>query len=159
MPVERRNPIPRGRYWLAAVDEQAVRWFDTWLRQHDTTVRVVKREPHEGTFGFGIEPGAVLWNPSTWEWGAVGHAQWVWFLFDVTEPTTRWESGIKGLGAFPNVVKSASNPNAPTITTAADTVQRPAPVTASAWLADMFSDWKTVALIAAVAYVATRKRQ
>ena len=158
MALERRNPIPRGRYWLAAVDQQAILWFDTWLRQHDTTVRVVKREQHEGTFGFGLEPGAVLWDTSTWQWGAVGHSQWVWYLFDVLEPTPRWTAGVKGLGAFPNVVKSAANPTAPAIATAADTVQRPKPVAASDWLGEIFSDWKTVAVVAAALYFASRRR-
>ena len=152
MPVERRNPLPVGRYWVAAMDTRAMQWLDTWFRQNATNVKVVKKEEHTGSFGFGLEPDSSLLNPSTWTWGAVGHGKWDWYLFDVLQPTLRWKSGIQGLSPWPNVVRSAVNPTGPDVATAADTVQKPPDVTLTDWVSDVLTDVKTVAIIAAALY-------
>lgn len=101
MAIERRNPVPKGRYWVDIIDTPinpgARLAFVAWIAQNAGNVVVVKREQ----FG-ALETGVPR----------------DWYLFDVKLPV-KWELN-KGFG-LPTIVKSAENPTAPVVTKAADT--------------------------------------
>ena len=141
MTIERKSPIPVGRYWVDAIDDTAVLFADAWLNRHSKTVKQLKREETPGT-----GPFAPSWAPRR-----------VWYLFDVLQPTDRWQA-VKGLG-LPNIVRSQTAPNAPVVTTSADTATRPPPSTLSDFLPNFDSgDLKTLALVALGLYWLTKGR-
>jgi hypothetical protein len=137
MAIERRNPVPKGRYWVDIIDTKsypgARLFFHAWLARNRGKVEVVKKE----SFGALITGAARDW-----------------YLFDVKIPVT-WEKG-QGFG-LPTIVKSAENPTAPVVTTSADTGTRPPPPPSlSEQLSDMFADAKTIAFMALAVYVLTQ---
>jgi hypothetical protein len=98
--LERRNPIPAGRYWMDATGDPAIDKLDAWLVAHTDTVRVVTSEFDRGSAGPFSNPTPV---------------QFV--IFQVSAPTRS-----DGLPSYPNIAT-------PDIQTSADTVQRPPPET------------------------------
>lgn len=72
MAIERRNPLPPGRYWQDIL-EQHVASFREWLQSNKAVVRVVAAESH----------------PRDGDWPARE-----WYLFEVSAPTpwqaTKW---------------------------------------------------------------------
>jgi hypothetical protein len=96
--LERRNPIPTGRYWIDAMGNAAIDKLDAWLVANKATLRLATSEYDPG------EAGAFT-NPMP--------AQFV--IFEVLSPTP-----ANGLPAYPNVAT-------PSVQTRADTVQRPEP--------------------------------
>jgi len=66
--VERRNPLPVGRYWIDIFDSQE-NAFRAWLNEHKGSVRVITTESYpSSTFG--------------------GYEGRVWRLFEVTAPVS-----------------------------------------------------------------------
>lgn len=133
MAIERRNPVPKGRYWVDVIDTKsypgARLFFSAWLARNRSAVVVVKKESY----------GSLI----------TGAAR-DWYLFDVMTPVT-WEKG-QGFG-LPTIVRSAENPKAPVVTTAADTgVRPPPPPPFSDQISNIFDDFKTVGLIALAIY-------
>lgn len=96
--LERRNPIPPGRYWMDPTGNPAIDKVDAWLAEHNTTVVLTASEYDDG------EQGRVFKDPPT---------QFV--IFEVKQPTPS-----NGLPSFPNVAP-------PEIQSMADTVRRPPP--------------------------------
>jgi hypothetical protein len=143
MAVERRNPLPIGRYWVDILDTPRAKtsrifFFDAWLAQHRNEVKVIKKE----------EKGTTLWSL---DYTGIRDN---WYLFDVVKPV-EWPRD-KGFG-FPSIVQSPTAPNAPPVTSSADTVQRPPVATATDMFADLFADAKTVALVLGALYLMSRK--
>jgi len=130
MAMQRKNPVPPGKYWVDQF-EQRILEFDMWLRRNDDKVKVIKREEF-----------ARLWNGR----------QRVWYLFQVQQPV-KWE---KGWG-FPTIAQSAENPTAPVVEKPDDTVTKPPPPLGPIeQLESLFEDAKTVAFIALLAYLWTQ---
>lgn len=98
MPVERRNPLPPGTYWVD-VPPPTSRWneFRAWLSRHKQSVTVLKQR--------AIQPG---WDETFDSAKAV-----MWVLFKVHRPVP-WE----GPG-LPTIAEQAD------ATEPADTLQRP----------------------------------
>jgi hypothetical protein len=128
MAVERRNPLPVGRYWVDQFETvgpgAGILGFDMWLRRHDNEVRLLKREDFPAGF-----------------WGGPKHR--VWYLFQVEQPVP-WERGW----GFPTIVQSPAAPTAPPVTSSADTAQTPPPEPGPMQqLEDLFGDAKTVLVV------------
>ena len=82
MAIERRSPIPVGRYWVDCQGNPAITQFDIWRRSYST---VVVEETEGDTTGD---------NPE----------QFV--IFHLTAPTMRWEQMAGGIG-FPTVAPAS----------------------------------------------------
>lgn len=140
MAVERRNPLPVGRYWIDVIDTRArpglrLR-FAEWLGANRGNVRVVRREQ----FG-GLLTGAPR----------------DWYLFEVTTPAT-WPS-TAGFG-FPSIARSDTAPSAPEVTTAADTAKLPPPERSMGQrLSDLMSGASTLGVIALGIYLLSQMRR
>lgn len=150
MPFERRNPIPVGRYWIDATGWITPPRLALWFLDAEKTrktVRVLKRETHDPQAVWSpLSPLQDPSDPST----TTSHGPWEWWLFEVLEPTPRWD--IKGVG-FPNVVQSPTAPTAPAVQSSADTIDRPKEVSISEYFGDMLSGAKGIIGIAILAYV------
>jgi hypothetical protein len=94
--LERRNPIPPGRYWIDALGDPAMDKLNNWLVAHRSTLRLLASEYEKGEAG-------PFSNPVPSEWA----------LFEVVQPTP-----LDGLPSFPTVAT-------PGVTSRGDTVQRP----------------------------------
>lgn len=134
MAIQRKNPVPKGRYWVDIIDTKTNPgcrlYFSSWLLRNSKKVKVVKVE-HFGALYSGADRD--------------------WYLFDVLEPVT-WENG-KGFG-LPTIVQSGENPTAAPVATAADTATRPEPPAGPLeQLSELFTDAKTVLLIVAAAWL------
>lgn len=128
MTIERRNPLPKGRYWVDIVDSPkfpgARITFSGWLTRN-SGVKVIKRESF----------GALV----------TGKAR-DWYLFEVLQPVV-WERN-RGWG-FPSIVQSPENPTAPKVEKPEDTAQRPPPPTIRDAAGELFGDlspWAWLAL-------------
>lgn len=142
MAVERRNPLPVGRYWIDIIDEPGAKssrifFFDSWLIRNSTAVKVLKKE----------ELGTTLWSL---DYSGIRRN---WYLFEVLSPVD-WPRD-KGFG-FPSIVKSPQAPNAPAVTSSTDTAQRPPEPTWQDSLNNMLGDAKTLAFVAIGIYLLTK---
>jgi len=148
MAVQRKNPVPPGKYWVDMFDTigpgGGILGFDAWLRRNDDKVKLLKREEHGATFA---------WDPFSGE-PATGSRRRVWYLFQVQQPVA-W---TKGWG-FPTIVSTGDNPsppNKPEPQTSDDTVQKPTIPGPMEQLSEMFSDAKTVLVIIAAVWLFTQ---
>jgi hypothetical protein len=135
--IERRNPVPKGRYWVDIIDTRtnpaARLYFSSWLLRNSKKVKVVK-----------VENYGALYSGANRDW----------YLFDVLDPVT-WETG-KGFG-LPTIVQSPENPNAPVVTKPEDTATKPPPPAGPLeQLETMFEDAKTVVLIGLALWLFTQ---
>ncbi len=96
--LERRNPVPTGRYWISVIGNPAIDKLDAWLVEHKDSVRLTASEFDPG------EAGAFA-NPVPQQF----------VIFQLLKPTP-----LNGLPVYPNVAT-------PDVQTLADTVQRPEP--------------------------------
>lgn len=140
MAIERRNPLPVGRYWVDIVETRAHPGlriaFASWIARNRSTVRVVRREQ----FG-GLLTGAPR----------------DWYLFDVAA-LVDWPA-TAGFG-FPSVVRSPSAPTAPEVRQASDTVQLPPPEPSMGQrLTDLMSGASTLGVIALGIYLLSTMRR
>lgn len=98
MAMQRKNPLPPGRYWIF-IQKQSLDIFELWLKKNADIVTVEKREDSGGMRPF-VNP-----NES-------------YFIFNVKEATI-WPRGV----GFPNIADSATKqaadvvqrPPAPTV--------------------------------------------
>lgn len=135
--IERRSPLPVGRYWVDIIDRGGqVLEFDGWLKraQASGNVALLKRES-KGTTTWSLDYSGV---------------RYTFYLFDVLNPIA-WPRN-KGWG-FPSIAQSATAPNAPKIEKADDTGSRPTVPGPLEQLNEIFTDAKTIALIAVGAYI------
>lgn len=143
MAIERRNPLPVGRYWVDIVEPKTggvLLKFDAWLARNSSKVKVVKRE----------QKGTTLWSLDT------SGKRYDWVLFDVLSPV-EWPR-TSGFG-LPTIVQSPTAPTAAPVTSSADTVQRPPEPTISSVFEGFAGDVKTVALIALGLYFLMNQRK
>jgi hypothetical protein len=143
MAVERRNPVPPGTYWVDQFDQAGgkrgtgILGFDAWLKRNDDKVKLLKREEF---------PSAVLpeFTNLVFNDNATAGPRRVWYLFKVEQPVP-WEIGW----GFPTIATTGTTPNAlPSVTTSDDTVTKPKVPTFTENLEEIFSDVKTVAVVA-----------
>lgn len=140
MAVERRNPLPVGRYWIDVIDTRArpglrLR-FAEWLGGNRSSVRVVRREQ----FG-GLLTGAPR----------------DWYLFEVMSPVT-WPA-TAGFG-YPSIARSETAPTAPEVRQASDTAQMPPPEPSMGQrLTDLMSGASTLGVIALGIYLLAQMRR
>lgn len=96
MAMERRDPVPKGRYWLFLLEGEEETWGE-WVTDHAATVRVVATERKTK-----LSP----WRPAIFstrpDLSIIMEEGGSWVLFDVLAPTP-WV----GLG-FPTIVTDAS---------------------------------------------------
>jgi len=90
--LERRDPLPPGRYWIYVLEDELEDWSE-WSRAHAATVHVVASEQKTKLAPFTPAVFATRWDGSIIMDGAGA-----WFLFDVSAPTP-WV----GFG-FPTIV-------------------------------------------------------
>jgi len=132
MAVERRNPLPVGRYWVDILDPPKsttshILLFDAWLAGNRDKV-ALRRKEERGTTLWSLDYSGVRDN---------------WYLFDVLEPV-EWPRD-RGFG-FPTIAQSPTAPKAPKVETSADTVQRPPEPSISDDFSRLFDDIKTGAV-------------
>ena len=134
MAIERRNPLPRGRYWVDIIDRKGeVLAFEIWLMKNADKLKLLKRED-KGTTTFSTDYSGVRYS---------------FFLFDVLEPV-KWPRD-KGFG-FPSIAQSEFQPQAPKIEKSEDTGVRPKVPGPFDMLAKALGDAKTLAIIGLALY-------
>ena len=138
MPIERRNPLPKGRYWVDIIDRKGeVLAFEFWLIKNAAKLKLLKRED-KGTTTFSTDYSGIRYS---------------FFLFDVLEPV-EWPRN-KGWG-FPSIAQSEFQPTAPKIEKSEDTGVRPKVPGPLESLTEALSDAKTFTLIALAIYAFTQ---
>lgn len=96
MAVERREPLPAGRYWIYILEDELEDW-DEWAEDNALTVHVVASE--RKTKLPSHAPAVMVTRPDL---SIIMEAAGAWFLFDVLSPTP-WV----GFG-FPTIVTDRS---------------------------------------------------
>jgi hypothetical protein len=136
--------LPVGRYWIDIIDppntlHPRIVGFEGWLDVNGLAgkTKLLRRE----------ELGSTLWSLD------YSGTRRNWYLFEVFEPVEFPHD--RGWG-YPSIVQSPTAPNAPVVTSSADTLTRPPPQTASDALSELFSDAKGIVGIALLAYLFTR---
>lgn len=146
MALERRNPLPPGKYWIDQFEAKGgILRFDAWLRRESKTVRVLQREEHPADLTAAWDP---IFHPG--EGGSVARKLRVWYLFEVLKPTL-FE---KGLG-LPTIVPTSTQ--APPVTKSDDTVTKPKVEEPRDVFARLAGDAKTILLVGGLLYLLTRK--
>lgn len=113
MAMERRDPVPPGRYWITLKRSEMDQWRE-WLIENSTKVSVVASEAQF------VSPDGWLWaaRPEAILPGTDGIIKTIaaeWILFDVKSPV-KWI----GLG-LPTIVTD------PTVRSTTDVITAPAP--------------------------------
>lgn len=137
MAIERRSPLPNGRYWVDIIDRRGEALeFDAWIQRgvNAGKLALINREQK---------------GQSTWSLDYSG-VRYVFYLFDVLQPV-EWPKG-KGWG-FPSIARSEAHPMAPEVTKAEDTGVRPTVPGTFDTITDLLGDAKTLALVAIGIYL------
>jgi len=118
MTMQRKNPVPAGRYWID-VFQQKIPMFESWLARNKDLITVEQRTPFGEVYGFS--------------------AYRVWYLFTVkSTPGPIFPQRIFGYPTFADAQ----------IKTADDTAKLPPPVPGpGTMIADFFDDIKTGAIV------------
>lgn len=101
MAMERRDPVPVGRYWLYVKKEELGTWQD-WAHANAPNVAVVATETQFATpdgWIWAATPEAAL--PGTD--GIIKDARGEWILFDVRAPVPWVKLGLPTIVTDPNV--------------------------------------------------------
>ncbi len=110
--LERKNPLPKGRYWTDVFDKQLAAW-NAWAiaNVESGKAKIVKAE------NFTADPlRSGEWLPSFLQPDNAGSIPArLWVLFDVLEPAT-WNA--QQMGFYPTIAT-------PDVKTSADTAQNP----------------------------------
>ena len=109
MALERRDPLPAGRYWQFLLEDEGPAWAK-WTHDHSSTVRVIATERKMKLSPY--RPAIMVTRPDL---SIIMEEGGAWVLFDVLAPTP-WV----GLG-YPTIVTD------PTITRSEQVEQAPAP--------------------------------
>ena len=76
MPLERRNPLPAGRYWLF-LDQAAAPLFDDWKASHRDAVKLARTSFDADTgyswYVFSVSK-PVPWQPESFGWPNIADA-------------------------------------------------------------------------------------
>jgi hypothetical protein len=136
MAVERRDPLPPGRYWIYVLEDELEDW-DEWSREHSATVRVVASERKKKLSPF--VPAIFVTRPDL---SIIMEEAGAWFLFDVTAPTA-WV----GFG-FPTIVTDM------TIIRSEQVEQAPDPLPDDQLAKDIWGELKGLVLLAGGIYLA-----
>lgn len=137
MTIERRSPLPVGRYWVDIIDRRGeVLEFDSWIKRGvaDGKLALINSE-QKGTKLWSLDNSGVLYT---------------FYLFDVLEPV-EWPKN-KGWG-YPSVARSEAHPTAPEVKTATDTGVRPTVPGPIDTITDLLGDAKTLAFVAIGIYL------
>ena len=135
MAVERRDPLPPGRYWIYVLEDELEDW-DEWARDHSGAVHVVASERQTTLSPY--TPAVMATRP---DGSIIMDAAGAWILFDVMAPTP-WV----GFG-FPTIVTD------PTITRSEQIVQAPAPDPDDQLAKDVWDEVKGLVLLAGGIYL------
>lgn len=141
MAIERRNPLPKGRYWVDIIDRKGeVLAFEMWLMRNADKLKVINKED-KGTTTFSSDYSGI---------------RYTFFLFDVLEPV-EWPRN-KGWG-FPSIAQSEFQPTAPKIEKSEDTGSRPKVPGPLDTITEAMSDAKTFAIVALAIYLLTQSNR
>ncbi len=135
MAVERREPLPPGRYWIYILEDELGDW-DEWARAHSATVRVVATERKTALPSHA--PAVMVTRPDL---SIIMDAAGAWVLFDVLTPTP-WI----GFG-FPTIVTDRS------ITQSSHVEQAPDPEPDDQLASDLWGEVKGLVLLAGGIYL------
>lgn len=136
MAIERRDPLPVGRYWIYVLEDELDGW-DEWAREHSTSVRVVATERKKKLPEF--RPAIFSTRPDL---SIILDEAGAWILFDVLSPTP-WV----GFG-LPTIVTDMS------ITQSSQVEQAPDPVPDDQLAKDVWDEVKGLVLLAGGIYLA-----
>lgn len=134
MAVERRDPLPAGRYWTFVLEDELGDW-QRWVSSQVPLVHVVAAERKSALAPF--LPAVFATRP---DGSIIMDAKGAWFLFDVKAPVP-WV----GFG-FPTIVTD------PTITSSSQVEQAPDPEPEGKLTDDMWREVKSVVLLGAGVY-------
>lgn len=105
MAVERRDPVPPGRYWVYLDKEEIPTWAK-WLEQFPGSVRVIATEVQ------AITPHGVIWAIKP-DLEIIKTAVGEWILFDVLRPVPWVGFGFPTIVTDPNVKGTSDVMTAP----------------------------------------------
>ena len=137
MTIERKSPLPVGRYWVDIIDRRGeVLEFDAWVKRGVSAgkLALINRE-QKGTTTWSLDYSGV---------------RYTFYLFDVLEPV-EWPKN-KGWG-YPTIARSEAHPEAPRIETADDTGVRPRVPSPIETITSFLGDAKTLAFVALGIYL------
>lgn len=133
--MERRDPLPAGRYWVYIDEGETDRW-QAWVKASGGKVRTVTTE---------AQLHLPSWVPAVfatrWDLSIIQSVKGYWIMFDVLEPV-KWV----GFG-YPTTVVD------PTVNSATDVVTAPAPGPEWNPIGDFLGDARQLLLIGVAAYV------
>ena len=141
--MERRDPLPKGRYWVYIDDSETGTWGD-WQAEHQDSVSTIATEPQQAIY---------RWLPAIfqtrWDLDIITHTEGYWILFDVKTPVA-WV----GLG-YPTTVID------PTVKSATDVATAPPPAPTGDPLAgtsfgELLTGARNLLLIGGALYVGTQ---
>jgi hypothetical protein len=115
MAVERRDPVPIGRYWIFLKTDELDAW-QTWVHDNAGKVFVVSSETQ-----ITIPDGGILWATRP-DASIIKDAQGEWILFDVRQPVKWIGFGFPTIVTDPNVRSSSDVMTAPAPETGGDVV-------------------------------------
>ncbi|HEV8550419.1 MAG TPA: hypothetical protein VGQ57_15350 [Polyangiaceae bacterium] len=124
MAIERRDPVPKGRYWLFLLEGEEERW-QAWVTEHRDSVRVIASETKQKLAPY--RPAIFATRPDL---SIIMEEGGAWVLFDVLAPTP-WV----GLG-YPTIVTD------PAVHSSTDIEQAPAPLPDDALAQQLWSQVK-----------------
>lgn len=141
--MERRDPIPAGRYWVYIDESEVARW-SAWVTSNEGRVKVLVTEP---------QLTLSSWLPAIfqtrWDLSVIQSVKGYWILFEASEPV-KWV----GLG-YPTTVID------PAIKSATDVMTAPAPTPDTDMLGDsplgaVLGQLKTILLIGGGLFIAVQ---
>lgn len=107
MALERRDPLPPGRYWQFILEDEYGPW-QQWANEHSDTVQVVavERKKHLAPY----RPAIFVTRPDL---SIIMEEAGSWMLFDVSAPTPWVGFGYPTIVTDPKVISSAQVEQAP----------------------------------------------
>jgi hypothetical protein len=111
MAVERRNPLPAGRYWIH-LDSSDAPSFDAWRRQPSVFTRTTTYHPDDGWTWYLFDVKApIAWQAELWGWPTIAdaHVTTETDVIQLPDPPPDWTDRIE------NAVKSAGTSTLVTI--------------------------------------------
>ncbi len=136
--MERRDPLPAGRYWVYIDDSETDKWA-AWQSAHKDTVSTIVTEPQQAIY---------RWVPAIfqtrWDLDIITHTEGYWILFDVKAPTA-WV----GLGYPTTVIDS-------TVKSSTDIATAPKPGPDWDPLEGIVADVRMLLLIGGGLYIASQ---
>jgi hypothetical protein len=138
--MERRDPVPAGRYWVYIDESEVARWQE-WVRASNGKVKPIVTEAQNKISSWVPAVFATRWDLSI-----ITSIAGYWILFDVLEPV-KWV----GFG-YPTTVID------PSVRSATDVTSAPPPAPEWNPLGELFGDLKWLILVAGGLYIASEAR-